>query len=689
MLINKSYRIVASTILFVAVILLIVFSYSNYNLRVNQITGGFLDLSGMDLESTIYSLDGNWNFWPGEYVDPSKDFSASASMNPPETATAQEIEVPGSLYQLSPNQKDKIKTGTYQLKIRLDEPGTYGLKTSLVSGAYRLYCNGVLVSEVGVLGKAENEGTAEKAGETENEGTVERAGETGNSGAAEKAGEMGNEGAAGKAGEAGNGAAEKAGAEEDTEKSVWQPKVCLLHTDERDLTITIHVSNYHCQHGGLVKSLYFGTTENVYYFQTMQTIKSAAIIGVFVGLGIYLLLLTCATSHRKTGLCLSTLCVGSALLESLLDETIFFYFFKDLPLIIPMKAQFIVCTILIISVFYFYKYIYPNQKGKTLYYVVEYVNLIYLVLLILAPTYATASMMGGFCFVLLVLNLIPHLIQTIYEIRRPNSYAGVSLLSIIVLFLLSCAQFYFVDTGKSLHLYVRENAFIIGILFFILCQINILLKDVDRAYQNAKLADSMEIAYLQAQISPHFMFNTLNNVSYFMNQDVAKAQTLLLQFCDFLKVKHKFDYRKQVFYTLGEEFDFLKSYVAIENIRLQDAIKLEIHVKEKLKAIKIMPMILQPLVENAIKHGYDSKPLTIGISVTEVQGSYHFTVKDNGKGMNEIQLRNLGSAGSKGVGIANINYRLGKYCGETLHFESQLGEGTTISFSYAKEGQQL
>ena len=666
MLINKSYRIVASTVLFVAVILLIVFSYSNYNLRVNQITGGFLDLSGMDLESTIYSLDGNWIFWPEEYVDSVAAVSlqtteqggtdhqaypgiADAAAYP----AAQEIEVPGSLYQLSPNQKDKIKTGTYQLKIRLDEPGTYGLKTSLVSGAYRLYCNGELVSEVGQLGRA------------------------------------GNEGAAGKTGEAGNGAAEKAGAEEDTEKSVWQPKVCLLHTDERDLTITIHVSNYHCQHGGLVKSLYFGTTENVYYFQTMQTIKSAAIIGVFVGLGIYLLLLTCATSHRKTGLCLSTLCVGSALLESLLDETIFFYFFKDLPLIIPMKAQFIVCTILIISVFYFYKYIYPNQKGKTLYYVVEYVNLIYLVLLILAPTYATASMMGGFCFVLLVLNLIPHLIQTIYEIRRPNSYAGVSLLSIIVLFLLSCAQFYFVDTGKSLHLYVRENAFIIGILFFILCQINILLKDVDRAYQNAKLADSMEIAYLQAQISPHFMFNTLNNVSYFMNQDVAKAQTLLLQFCDFLKVKHKFDYRKQVFYTLGEEFDFLKSYVAIENIRLQDAIKLEIHVKEKLKAIKIMPMILQPLVENAIKHGYDSKPLTIGISVTEVQGSYHFTVKDNGKGMNEIQLRNLGSAGSKGVGIANINYRLGKYCGETLHFESQLGEGTTISFSYAKEGQQL
>ena len=622
MITRRSYRIATSAALFVAVTLLILFSYSNYHIRSDQIAEGYLDLSGRDLSSTIYSLDGEWKFVPGEYVAPTTELSS--------LATVSEIKVPGSLYQLTPNKKDKILSGTYQLKIKVDQPGIYCLKTSLVSGAYRLYCNGELASEVGTLGTSR-----------------------------------------------------------DTEKSVWQPKVCLLNAKTCDLLITVHVSNYNCRHGGLIKSLYFGTTETIYYFQTMQTIKSAIIIGIFLGLGIYLLLLTCRNEHRKTGFGLGVFCIGSALLEGLLDENLFFYFFKDLPLIIPMKGQFIACTILITSVFYFYKHIYPIPKWKKIYLAVEILNLCYLALLFVAPTYAMMSALGGFCTVLLVVNLIPHLIQIFYAIKRPQNYAWISLLSILVLFVLACLQFYFVDTGKSVLFYVRENLFIIGILFFLLCQINILLTDVDRAYQNAKLADSMEIAYLQAQISPHFMFNTLNNVSYLMTKDVSKAQTLLLQFCEFLKVKHKFDYRKHVLYTLAEELDFLKSYVAIENIRLHDAITLLIHVEDSVKSVKVMPLILQPLVENAIKHGYDSKPMTIEISVTQVQDAYQFTVKDNGRGMNEMQVRNIGGTGSKGVGISNINYRLEKYCGEKLHFESSPGVGTTIHFRYAKEGWQV
>ncbi|MBP5733434.1 MAG: hypothetical protein J6W66_06395, partial [Lachnospiraceae bacterium] len=80
---------------------------------------------------------------------------------------------------------------------------------------------------------------------------------------------------------------------------------------------------------------------------------------------------------------------------------------------------------------------------------------------------------------------------------------------------------------------------------------------------------------------------------------------------------------------------------------------------------------------------------TIEIGVTQLQDAYQFTVKDNGRGMNEMQVRNIGGTGSKGVGISNINYRLEKYCGEKLHFESSPGVGTTIHFRYAKEGWQV
>lgn len=618
MQLKKPYRIAVSAILFFSVILLIIFSYAQYNIRTKKISSGYLNLTNASFDNTVYSLDGTWNFVPDSFVYPSDNISDYPDVSP--------IKVPGYLYQLPSSDADSIKFGTYELRITLPSPGTYCLKTSLISGAYRLYCNGDFIAEVGEIGTTR-----------------------------------------------------------DTEESVWQPNVYLLNTDTCDMTITIHVSNFNLQQGGLVKSLYFGTVDNIYFFQSMQTIKSAVIIGIFLGIGIYLLLLTCMNKHRRTGLCLSIFCIGSALLETLLDENIFFYFFRNLPLIIPLKLQYVAYAILITSIFYFFKYIDPQKKKNIIISIVGILNITYLILMIFVTSYAVASIAASFSIALLIINILIHICRIIQAIRSEKKHAYLSLISIVVLFALSFLQFYSIDTGMNLHLFPQENLFIVGILFFLLCQINILLADVDDAYQNAKQAYSMEIAYLQAQISPHFMFNTLNNVSYLMEHDVPKAQELLLRFCDYLRTKYKFDYRNQVEYSLEEELNFLSSYIYIENIRFHDLINLVINVPDTLKNIRIMPLMLQPLVENAIKHGFSSKPLTIEITAEEYPDHYHFTVKDDGKGMNSMQLLDVTRNKGTGVGIANINYRLGKLCGETLHFESAPSVGTTITFNYAKE----
>ena len=174
-----------------------------------------------------------------------------------------------------------------------------------------------------------------------------------------------------------------------------------------------------------------------------------------------------------------------------------------------------------------------------------------------------------------------------------------------------------------------------------------------------------------------------------MTDDVPKAQTLLQQFCNFLRTKYKFDFRNTIEYTLGEELDFLESYVYIENIRFQNMLTLIVNAAESLRSMKLMPLILQPLVENAIKHGYDSKPLTVEISVDELPDSYLFKVKDNGKGMLPMKLKDIDRSESSGIGVANINYRLEKLCGEKLHFESAPDEGTTVSFKYVKEASPV
>lgn len=618
MQLKKTYRIAVSAILFISVILLIIFSYAQYNIRTKNIIDGYLDLSDAVFNNSVYSLDGTWNIVPDSFVDPSLNISKHPDVLP--------AKVPGYLYQLPSSEAGTVKYGTYELHIALPSPGSYCLKTSLISGACRLYCNGDFIDEIGSIGTSG-----------------------------------------------------------DTEKSVWQPGIYLLNTDTCNLTITIQVSNFNLHQGGLVKSLYFGTVDNIYFFQSMQTIKSAVIIGIFLGIGIYLLLLTCMNRHRRMGLCLSIFCLGSAFLETLLDENIFFYFFRNLPLIIPMKLQYVIYAILITSIFYFFKYIDPFKKAPAVISIVGILNIIYLILMIFVNSYPVASALGGFGIVILVINILIHLCRIIQAIRVEKKYAYLSLVSIVVLFLLSFLQFFAIETGRALRIFPQENLFIVGILFFLLCQINILLADVDDAYLNAKQADAMEIAYLQAQISPHFMFNTLNNVSYLMENDIPKAQELLLRFCDYLRTKYKFDYRNQVEYSLEEELNFLSSYIYIENIRFHNLITLVVNVPDELKSIRIMPLILQPLVENAIKHGFSSKPLTIEISAEESPDHYLFRVKDNGKGMNSMQLLDVTKNRGSGIGIANINYRLGKRCGEALHFESTPSIGTTITFNYAKE----
>lgn len=76
----------------------------------------------------------------------------------------------------------------------------------------------------------------------------------------------------------------------------------------------------------------------------------------------------------------------------------------------------------------------------------------------------------------------------------------------------------------------------------------------------------MEIAFLQAQISPHFFFNILNNVYYLIHINAEQAKKLLYSFCQFLRVKYKFDYRKAVFYSLKEELELVEAYVNLEKI---------------------------------------------------------------------------------------------------------------------------
>lgn len=203
--------------------------------------------------------------------------------------------------------------------------------------------------------------------------------------------------------------------------------------------------------------------------------------------------------------------------------------------------------------------------------------------------------------------------------------------------------------------------------------------------QIAHAATTAELRALRAQIHPHFLFNALNTISSFCRTDPNKARLLIINLSNFFRQTLK---KEEDFVPLKEEIVFLKSYLAIEKARFGDRLRLDIDIPQSIMYIKMPVFVLQPLIENSIKHGI--LPRTTGGSVVvkafEVDNKILFTVEDNGVGMS-TQKYNQVINNCPGIGLNNVNKRLKLLYGEsyTLKIKTSPSEGTKISFLIPKE----
>ncbi|WP_315119528.1 LytS/YhcK type 5TM receptor domain-containing protein [uncultured Clostridium sp.] len=210
-------------------------------------------------------------------------------------------------------------------------------------------------------------------------------------------------------------------------------------------------------------------------------------------------------------------------------------------------------------------------------------------------------------------------------------------------------------------------------------QLNIykLNKAVEEAYR-------AEYKALRAQIHPHFLFNALNTISSFCRTNPSKARELILDLSNYFRSTLK---RDEEFLTLKEEVEFLNSYLSIENARFGDRLKVNIDIPSNFSDYKIPAFILQPLIENSIKHGILPKPSGGNIDVKVIcrDEKLCFLIKDDGVGIEENVLKNIFN--NSRIGLYNVNERLKLLYGENYHInvKSAVGEGTEVSFVVPKE----
>jgi len=173
-----------------------------------------------------------------------------------------------------------------------------------------------------------------------------------------------------------------------------------------------------------------------------------------------------------------------------------------------------------------------------------------------------------------------------------------------------------------------------------------------------------ELQNLKTQLQPHFLFNTLHTISVLMMRDVAAANRMLIRLSDLLRLTLENVGVQEV--SLKEELDFLKGYLDIEQTRFQDRLQVTLDVDPSLLDARVPNLLLQPLVENAIRHGIARQPGAglIEISVTREEANLWLQVRDNGPGLpaEPVQL-------NRRVGLTNTEARLRQLYGAAFKFE--------------------
>ncbi len=194
------------------------------------------------------------------------------------------------------------------------------------------------------------------------------------------------------------------------------------------------------------------------------------------------------------------------------------------------------------------------------------------------------------------------------------------------------------------------------------------------------LAYQAELKSLRAQINPHFLFNILNTIAALCRTEPQTARELLLKFSDFFRDSLE---RQSQFTTLEEELKYVDSYLTLEQARFGTKLKVKRYIDSKAKNVQIPSLVIQPLVENAVKHGMSaSGKLNLALTAKLDTEDLIISVKDDGIGMKESKLPSSSNAHKGlGIGLSNVKDRLSTLYGSNnrLDIDSTLGYGTEVT----------
>ncbi len=452
--------------------------------------------------------------------------------------------------------------------------------------------------------------------------------------------------------------------------------------------IIVHTSNYIYARNGMWHSIYLGTEAQISGISRTVIYKDLFFIGAFLTLAIYYAS-TYALRREKQGLLFVLLCVGAAMRILVNGDRVIARVLPGFPFEFIVRCDYWAILLFYPIMLFLMTRRFPQEFYKPVAFAIFGAGAAGSLLVLFLPV-SVFTRYVVVAEVLMGANILYTAAMLGLALLRGRKNALPMFLSVVLLLCLTLHDTLYqmsrIDSAQG-----EIAAY--GFFVFLLLESFAISKDYAESYRSEqelskqllesdKLKDRIrqtEMAFLQSQIKPHFLYNTLSVIDEYCVVDPPKASRLIDSLAQYLRQSFVFDNLEDCI-PIEKELAHIRSYVEIEQARFDD---LEVEfILEYQKSFSLPPLTIQPLVENAIRHGVRKKPGSgkVTVSIRQQPEQTAVVITDNGAGIPAEKLATLLTASTSSVGLINIHNRLLRMYGRGLQIESIAGEGTQVSF---------
>jgi two-component system, LytTR family, sensor kinase len=464
-------------------------------------------------------------------------------------------------------------------------------------------------------------------------------------------------------------------------------------TDE--LELILQVANLHYAKGGLRFSPVFGSKQVLEKQKLMLLVLQMSFSASVFIFGLYYVLLFLLQTKNKTALIFSILCFITVLRSLIWGEIPLVVFFPNVPFQALVYINYITGYNLIPIMILFVLSIYPLEFKKKITIVVLVPTLCFNLLLLTPPGFM--SLFTKYLYILMLLQMLYIMVIMMKVVVRKRENSILMFIAIYI-FVLTIIQdiLHYKGIGRInvSYMFLYGNFAVIMAMSFVQAKLQMTINKKLVLYneiliEDDKLKDKImatEMSFLQAQIKPHFLYNALDAIADVCEENGEKASALIVDLSIYLRGNLEFNNLDKMV-RIEKELEFVETYFNIEQARFGQKIQLVKQIEISLD-LQIPVLILQPLVENAVRHGISKKQGggTVTVRALQLDDGIAIEIEDDGIGMESEKLALLLREERKdqGVGLLNIHNRLLRIYGTGLDIKSELGYGTCVRLMIPK-----